>query len=363
MQHRDICKVSIREEGSDTSTDTSSDEKYARITAVISSGATDSYGTYMTDKTLQNFADRLNEKKVQLKDSHKYGQGFGISESGEFRDGKVIGTFKVMRGWQLNDASLPSSDQYIEGIQEGIITETSVGFSRGNYQCNLCENREWFRDGCYHLPKRSYDIKDKDGKVTRKQCIVGIDDAQLAEVSLVDKGANDDALIMERAQEYYEQGELPVDIQNQLELSYGIRMEGTPINKPKGGSKVETKELQDQLETVKTERDEVKAENAELKPLAECGKEARTYMKGQAKDAYKVSRGESVTESDIERFEKRADTLTFSELVTETEHLRSLAPEKPKVEPGSKTTQPDNSGSRDAKDKTQTRGINPPHWG
>ena len=358
MQHKDICAVSIREEGESNS----EDSKFARISATISSGRVDSYKTYFTDKSLENFAARLNEKKVQLKDSHRQGQGFGVSESGEFKDGKVTAVFKAMRGWQLNDASLPTSDQFIEGVREGIITETSVGFGNADYQCNLCDNREWFRDGCTHIPGRNYTVK-VDGKQETKECIIAIDNATLSEVSLVSKGANDDAIITDRAQECFREGNLPIEVQDELERSYGIRFEGS-INTT-GGSSMETKELQKQLDSVKTERDEAVAKVTELEPLAEDGRSARKYMAGQALEAYKVSRGESLQESEVERFEKRAEKMTFTDLVDELDHLRSLAPEKPEVDPGSKTKQPDNSGNPDNKrdQKTERRAVNPPHWG
>ena len=71
---------------------------------------------------------------------------------------------------------------------------------------------------------------------------------------------------------------------------------------------------------------------------------------------------EKVQESEIKTFETRSETLNFTALVSELEYLRTLAPEKPQVEPGSKTSQPDNSGD-DEKDQTRSGPVNPAHWG
>ena len=127
---------------------------------------------------------------------------------------------------------------------------------------------------------------------------------------------------------------------------------------------MDLQEAQKQLTAITTERDEALAKVKELEPLAEDGRAARTYMTAQCLEAFKVSRGESVTEKDIERFTKRAESMDFETLQSELEHLRMLAPAKPEVEPGSKTEQPDNSGSRDTKSEDkEVRGYNPPHWG
>ena len=353
MHCRELCAVSIRQvEGED-------DPKRAYISAVISSGKTDGHGTYMTERTLENFAEDL-KKAIQFKDSHRRGQGFGVSEDGELSDGVVSGEFKLMRNLPLNEASYPNSNNFIDAIEEGVITRVSVGFSGGKHICNICE-AEWWRQSCYHWPGRDYEqIDPKTGKSTVIRCEVAVDDARLVEVRAVSKGSNPDAQIVQRAEELYRDGKLPIEAQQELAQVYGMRFDSSQERIQTTGRS--TMELQEQLDSTTKERDEAQAKVEELTPLAECGRAARKYMAAQCLDAYKVSRGESVTESDIERFEARSAKLGFDELVSELEHLRTLAPEKPEVEPGSQTSQPDNSGNRE-ESKTEVRGVNPPHWG
>lgn len=356
MLCRELCAVSVRQspEGEE------GDSRRAYISAVISSGKTDSHGTYMTERTLKNFARDLGQS-IQFKDSHRRGQGFGVSESGTYADGVVTGDFKLIRGWPLNDASYPDSDTFIDAIEEGVITRVSVGFNGGKHICNICE-AEWFRANCYHWPGRQYEqIDPKTGKATMVRCEVAVDDAHLVEVSAVSKGSNPDAEIVEKAERCFREGRLPLEVQQELEQVYGMRFDGDI--QTAGRDTMDLKEVQQQLESVTAERDEAQASLAELEPLAECGRAARTYMAAQCLEAYKLSRGEACSEKDIERFKTRAGAMQFEELVSELEHLRTLAPEKPEVEPGSQTTQPDNSGNRDAtSDKTETRSSNPDWW-
>lgn len=357
MPSRNICNVSIR----DDTDQKEKDDRYEYIATTISSGAVDSYGTKMSPKTLQNFADALNTGKIQFKDSHDRGLGLGVSESGEYKDGVVTGTFRLRKGWTL--ATGLTSDQIIEGIKEGINTMTSVGFTGGDYICDICDNDLMSRS-CNHYPNRKYKIKDDDGNEQEVKATATIDGARLVEVSAVDHGANPDAKILEKAQRNYQEGNLPLDIKTELEQNYNVRFtdDSVIINKTDrdGGTEVDTKQLEEQLRAAEKERDEAKAKVEELEPLAECGRAAREHMTEQALEAYKLTRGESFQDSDKERFESRAANLTFKDLVEENEHLRSIAPEKPEVEPGSKTEQPDNSGSKTRSDQPETQGMNPP---
>ena len=128
---------------------------------------------------------------------------------------------------------------------------------------------------------------------------------------------------------------------------------------------MDTEKLEKQVEELTKERDEALRQVEELTDLANCGKAARTHMTAEARDDFKVARGEKVTEKEIERFNKRAEKMTFEDLVLERDHQRTMAPAKPEIDPGSKTTQPDNSGKSSEGDddkKKKVRGMNPPSW-
>ena len=355
--NRELCTVNIRQppEGEDD------DGRQSLLTAIISSGKTDGHGTQMSERTLKNFAEDL-KKAIQFKDSHRMGQGFGVSLDGAFNASEdyVSGDFKLMRGYDLTNASYPTSDQFIAAIADGIITRVSVGFSGGKHICNICDT-EWFRQSCYHWPGRTYTLIDKNGKERQVECIVTIDDARLVEVSAVSKGSNPDAMITEKAERCFREGNLPEAVQHELTETYGMRFDAVQVPVT-GGPEMDTKELQEQLDAVKQERDIAQAKVKELEPLAECGREARKSVAAQALNAYKVSRGDDVKEDDVNAIEKRFAGMTFRELAGELEYYERLAPDKPKVESGSQTEQPDRSGDRsDAKPKV--RSIAPPHWG
>ena len=354
MLYEELCVVSLRQAPGDDD----EDGKRAFLSAIISSGKVDGHGTWMNTRTLKNFAADLNTA-IQFKDSHHRGQGFGVSTAGEYLADteQVRGTFKLIRGWPLNNASYPDSDIFIDAIAEGVITRVSVGFSGGTQICNIC-NAEWYRGQCWHWPGRKYEVVNSKGEPEMVQCLIEVDDAHLVEVSAVSKGSNPDAMIVEKAERCLREGRLPKDVQLELSERYGLRFD----EPTRTGGQMELKELEAQVASLTEERDAALAEIDTLKPLAACGEAGRAYMLERATEAFKLSRGETVKSEDVETFQTRAKTLTFKELVAEHTYLRSLVPEPPAIKSGSQTTQPDTSGYRDDK-KPQTRGFNPPHWG
>lgn len=358
---RDMCRVQIRQVEGEPE-----DSRRVFITAVVSSGREDGHGTIMSQRTLENFGRDL-KTKIQFKDSHRMGQGFGVSTDGRYvaDEDYVEGDFKLIRGWQLQNASYPTSDMFIDAIEEEVITRVSVGFSGGKRICNICDaESDYFR--CFHWPGRKYEkIDAKTGKSSMVRCIVTIDDASLSEVSAVSRGSNPDAMITEKAERCLKEGRLPPEVQRELEDMYGMRFDSQPviINSRKEEKTVEDKDVQERLAAVETERDGLKEKVAELEPLADCGREARKYITAQAVDALKLARGKRYTEDDKTKFEKRAENMTFADLLVDLEHFRSLAPEKPEVEAGSQTTQPDATRGEEGGETRQTQAFNPPWVG
>ena len=365
MHYRNCCDVHMRElpEGTDDG-----DGKRKYIEAVVSSGRTDGHHTWMNAKTLGNFAEDL-ARGVQFKDSHMRAQGFGVSESGEFseKDDHVSGVFKLIRGWPLNNVSYPNSDVFIDAIEEGVITRVSVGFKGGQHICSICSTDEnnvdlWSRT-CYHWPGRKYQII-RNGREVTETCTVEINDARLVEVSAVSSGSNPDAQITEKAQRCYEKGVLPVEVQRSLETDYEMRFDARDADADGGlPMAVDAERLQKDLDETRTQLSESQDKVKELEPLAECGRAAREHMRGEALSAYKTSRGEKISEKDLEAVEKRFERLGFIELVGERDYFQSLTPEPPAVKAGSETSEPDNSGEGREEEKTERRGVNPPHWG
>ena len=363
--HDNCCHVSVRQmpEGADDA-----DGKRKYIEAIVSSGRKDGHHTWMNARTLGNFAEDL-AAGVQFKDSHHRGQGFGISETGDYAedDDEVKGTFKLIRGWPLNNVSYPNSDVFVDAIDEGVIRQVSVGFKGGRHICSICSTDEnnvdlWSRT-CYHWPGRKYQVI-RNGKEVTEVCTVEIDDARLVEVSAVSSGSNPDAQITQKAQRCYDEGVLPIDVQRSLEVDYEMRFDGRDAE-PDGGSPmaVNAEQLQKDLDEARSALTESESKLKELEPLADCGRAAREYMRGEAVTAYKTSRGEKFQEKDLEAIEKRFANLPFAELVAERDYFKSISPEPPAVKAGSETSEPDNSGEGREEETPKTRGMNPPHWG
>ena len=197
LEYLDLCQVEIRqiEEGEDG-------DQNAYLRAVVSSGAQDGHYTRMTNKTLRNFASDLNRNDIQLRDSHRSGQGFGVSTKGRLEEDKVIGDFKIVRQLTLTNASYPSSDDFIRAIEAGVITKTSVGFAGGTRICGICK-ADWRDPSCRHWPGQTYEVVGKNGKKRQVTAVFDVDDAHLREVSLVGRGSNPDAKIIERAERHY----------------------------------------------------------------------------------------------------------------------------------------------------------------
>ena len=290
MNTTQIGQVSVREpqEGEKT------DDQFEYIEVIASSGRRDGHGTYINERTLESWAYTLRDDGIQLKDSHQQTQGFGVSVDGQYRDGKLYATFKVPKGLRLSNASYPTSDEFLKAVRLQIIQKTSVAFSGGKYLCNICGEDAMRSPKCNHYPDYEYDVGVDDAK-ERKLCTYEIDGSRLIETSLVGAGSNEDAVILEKAQRAFDEGVLPVEVKNKYEQVHGYRFDdGKPVKskeKNNGGSKVDTKQLEEQLKTVTEERDEAKAKVEELTPLAEEAQEARKYMSSQALEAFKVSRG------------------------------------------------------------------------
>ena len=364
MHYQECCAVHTRQapEGGDEG-----DGKRKYIEAIVSSGRKDGHHTWMNDRTLTNFAEDL-ARGVQFKDSHGRGQGFGVSEDGTFSEGEVSGVFKLIRGWPLNNVSYPNSDVFIDAIEEGVITRVSVGFKGGRHICSICSTDEndvdlWSR-ACYHWPGREYEVI-RNGKEMTEVCTVEIDNARLVEVSAVSSGSNPDAEITEKAQRCYDKGVLPADVQRSLEVDYEMRFDKRDADNGGLVMAVDAEQLQKDLDETRSQLTESESKVKELEPLAACGRAAREHMRGEALTAYKTSRGEKLNEKDLEAVEKRFATLGFLELVGERDYFQSISPEPPAVKAGSETSQPDNSreGDDETTSKTETRGVNPPHWG
>lgn len=188
-------------------------------TAEVSNDQIDSHYTHMLPSTLRNFAADARAG-VSFLNSHRHMElPFGRSLDARVEENadrqRVIADFFTLPGLNLNGVT---TDDFILGVRSGIVADVSVGFHGGDWWCNLCKGnyRSW---DCPHLAGMKFEMKDQ-GLVL---CTVGIDNANLSEVSSVYDGSTPDATI-QKAQRMAEAGELKPEAVRALEARYRMRL-------------------------------------------------------------------------------------------------------------------------------------------
>lgn len=209
------------------------------IEAIVSSTRIDAgYLRMDRDTSLQNFVDALI-KGTQLLCCHRVSNGFGLSREGTLVDeddaSLAVGVIDIERGLPLNPpATYTNSDAYIQRIERGKIKELSVGANHARFICDICGLDMMSDWNCIHYLGRRYMIEDEDG---RREVVATalVKDARLVEVSLVPRGANEDAVIIKkRLQVHIARGLLSeADAQEVLsDLGIGATLADMPSTEP-----------------------------------------------------------------------------------------------------------------------------------
>lgn len=203
------------------------------FSALISNSQIDSYFTRMSESSLRNYAEDANAG-VAFLNSHNHNQlPVGYSISAKYEEGtnddetypRVTAEFYTVRGVNIN--GLPT-DEFIKGVQFGLIRDVSIGFSGGTYICGLC-GRDYFDWDCTHIPGVEYTVidnpeDDPEDQIERTEtAFVWVEDARLSEVSAVFDGATPDAMII-KAEREMKQGRLKPETKNFLERRYRIEL-------------------------------------------------------------------------------------------------------------------------------------------
>lgn len=207
--------------------------------ARISNGKLDSYFTRMHESSQDNYAADA-EAGVAVMDSHNTG-GFlssgqlnfgrsltGVRAKAKPKDpysGEVFSQAYTLRGMPLAQGG--TTDAYIVGIRSGIHRDVSVGFSKGQQICSICQ-KDMYRDfSCWHYPGMYYTVTDNaSGEEGRRElCWASVENAHLREWSMVYKGATPQAAVV-KAQRRLAAGETDWRTALELENLYGVRFEG-----------------------------------------------------------------------------------------------------------------------------------------
>ena len=159
----------------------------------ISSAKRDGHYSYMTEKTLRNYAaDAESGTPFMLDHADGMRNQIGRSVQAKFDEStkEVTATISMLRDTDDTPDNM-KVNEYIRRIERKYYDSCSVGYRGGVETCRLDGKPiwDWQRtEPCEHIPGRTY----KEGL-----CEYDIDDAHLREVSLVPSGSNPDAKLLD----------------------------------------------------------------------------------------------------------------------------------------------------------------------
>lgn len=163
------------------------------------------YHTVLHENLLRKFVADINKGiSLQLNHNSRHlptGKSFGsrlqedVAESGDYIK-SVYGEFYIDRGRQL-EAGI-STDDVIKGVEAGVISDSSIGFTASQWECSICGNdiRDFW--SCPHIPGKKYAVTH-DGEDLIEKCVVNVGEdgeGEILENSLVYSGACDRASIV-----------------------------------------------------------------------------------------------------------------------------------------------------------------------
>lgn len=194
--------------------------------AVISNNQMDAYWTRMAKSSLRNYAKGARAG-VALMNSHRTSRLGGLelpigrSFRSELREEGDLITLTaaayMVRGQTISNVS---NDDIIQGIEAGTIFDVSIGFRGGWWRCGICNNDLFSRD-CPHFPG----WPDEDGNIAW----AWVEDANLAEYSLVYDGATPGATIL-KARSLVSEGRLLPEQIDRAEAMLGVRLRPASIH-------------------------------------------------------------------------------------------------------------------------------------
>lgn len=206
-------------------------EKMFFFPAEISNQNLDSYFTKMAENSLRNYAEDATAG-VAFQNSHNSRElGVGYVINGEFVPGDIPRVFADMytvRGLRLNPNL--GTDDFIAGVEAGLIRDVSIGFKSGiDYKetCNICQNEYWSYS-CSHIAGMTYEVADDPNAdptgqpVNTMMAFVWIQNARLSEVSAVYDGATPDAMIMTKAMREMRAGRLTATVRTEIQKRFHV---------------------------------------------------------------------------------------------------------------------------------------------
>ncbi|MGE0131868.1 MAG: hypothetical protein AB7U82_27610 [Blastocatellales bacterium] len=194
-----------------------------------SNNSLDAYYTKQALSSLRNYAQSA-EAGVSFQESHKtHVLGLGASLSGRLIEEPGKDLVRVT----ADIFTLPGLDEtrsFIFKLRSGIARDVSIGFYDADFICGLCGLDLWDWD-CPHIPGVSYQVERRDGKgnvisTDEELAYAWVENARLAEISIVYEGATPGCGVLKAGQEA-EGGRVTPQIAERFAVAYrGLTIPG-----------------------------------------------------------------------------------------------------------------------------------------
>lgn len=160
-----------------------------------------SHGLIISEELLKKFEQDVKNGVPQMLSHITEFLPVGRVFDGEIVDEEVdgmkvktlYGEFYIPRGVKVTGYNI-TTDDLIEMINKGILTDTSIGFFATKIKCNICGNDIRNFLVCPHIPNQEYDVDGQ--KVICYGIVEG--DGELTENSLVYSGACERAVVLSK---------------------------------------------------------------------------------------------------------------------------------------------------------------------
>ncbi len=216
---------------------------------ISSNNSLDFYYTHMLESSLRNFAAD-GAAGVQLLESHNNRNlGYGRTFNGRFNEDAsqkpdfvlpnpdvelAIATPNTLQQAILNTYTVPgirfgganltyaSTDDFILALRAGLIVDISIGFYGGRWICDICGGNYRSYSECPHFAGVEYPLGEQGDRIVLST--VSVDNAHIAEHSVVYDGATPGAEIVRKAEGLARSNDIEPDIYNQLERRYKLEL-------------------------------------------------------------------------------------------------------------------------------------------
>lgn len=305
-------------------------EKFYFVSRAMDSAVNHDFLRY-TVNALQNMADFYKDGRTIDVMHMAWGNlGIGRSESAEVKNKALFVKSFLTRNMELTGLGVGSTEDIIKAIKTGHIRDVSVAMHLDidHITCDYCNEKvefeeEWF--GMYpnhrHLPGRRYDGNDKRTDDKRfspvSYSVDKIKDVQ--ELSLVQQGGNPNATITA----YNNSQDGVIDTVR----SYSVGNYHYSINPDKGDESMADEKLQEQVDTLKTEKAELQKQIDDNKAFVEYGKKVHNEAVNEfVKQWTRYAGRDEVVTVDAQNAKREwAKTRTLDELETDTKHYKETA--------------------------------------